>query len=171
MNHWLGSMRSAWVAVGIFMMGLVVGGLLPDSPLHATATDRAENFALATGSIDEGIEAIYTLDFLTGDLQAYVLNPSTRNFSSWYKRNILADLKVEQGKAPKFVMVTGTADLRSGGQGQFGNSVVYVGELSGGYLGVYALPFNPGALNRLNPQQQPLIPLTVLPFRTAAVRQ
>jgi len=169
MNYWLSSMRAAWMAAGI-VIGVIIGGLLPDSPLHATATDRAENFAMATGTVDEGIDAIYTLDFLTGDLQAYVLNPTTHNFSSWYKRNILPDLKIEQGKSPKFVMVTGAADLRAGGQGQFGNSVLYVGELSGGLLAVYALPFNPSSLNRLNPQQQPIIPLTVLPFRTAAVR-
>jgi hypothetical protein len=169
MSNWFSSMRAAWMAAGI-VIGFILGGLLPDSPLHATATDRADNFALATGTIEEGIEAIFTLDFLTGDLNAYVLNPTTRNFSSMYHRNLLADFKIE-GKAPKFLMVTGMADLRGGGQSQFSESVVYVAELSSGLLGVYAVPFNPGSINRVNPQKQPLIPLTMLPFRTTAVRQ
>ena len=30
--------------------------------------------------VDDGIEAVYMLDFLTGDLRAAVLNPNTRNF-------------------------------------------------------------------------------------------
>ncbi|HEX4148387.1 MAG TPA: hypothetical protein VHY20_05345 [Pirellulales bacterium] len=170
MNRWLNNMRAAWLIAGI-IIGLFVGGLVPDSPLHATATDRSDSFALATGMLEEGIEAIYTLDFLTGDLNAYVLSPATRQFSSMYKRNILADLRLEQGKAPKFLMVSGSAELRGGGQSQFSEAVVYVAELTGGMLGVYALPFNPGAIQRLNPVPQPVALLQVLPFRTTAVRQ
>lgn len=171
MKYGLRSVRTAWL-VAALMLGIIIGGLLPESPLHATATDRAENFAMATGNIDEGIDAIYTLDFLTGDLQAYVLNPTTRSFSSWYKRNILQDLGLGQGQAPKLVMVTGNADLRSGGgNAQYGSSVLYVAELSKGLLGVYALPFNSAALNRVNPQAQPIYALTILPFRSTTVRQ
>ena len=38
----------AWLAAGL-AAGLLVGSLLPHTPLHAVATDRLENFAIATG--------------------------------------------------------------------------------------------------------------------------
>jgi hypothetical protein len=170
MNHWLNSKRVVWTATGI-IIGLILGGFIPDSPLHAVGTDRQENFALATGMVDEGVEAVYMLDFLTGDLRAAVLNPTSRQFANFYQRNITTDLKVEKGKSPRYVMITGEADLRGGGQGQFASSVLYVAELSSGYMGVYALPFSPAALTRGGGgQTQFLIPLQVVAFRTGAVR-
>ena len=53
--------------------GLVLSGLWPQTPLHATATDRSDTFAIATGAVDDDTEAVYFLDFLTGDLRAVVL--------------------------------------------------------------------------------------------------
>src|SRR6185437_9083240 len=64
----MNELRMLWWGMGAFC-GLAIGGLLPMSPLHATATDRQESFAMATGMIEGGFEAIYTLDFLTGDLR------------------------------------------------------------------------------------------------------
>ncbi len=141
MAHCFLSARAAWLGIGI-VIGLVIGGVLPHAPLHATATDRQDTFAIATGMVDDGIEAVYMLDFLTGDLRAAVLNPNSRTFSSTFQRNIAPDLKVEAGKNPRYLMVSGAVDLRGGaGGGQFGNSALYVAELSTGNMGVYALPW------------------------------
>jgi hypothetical protein len=162
--------RAAWLGAGM-LVGLVIGSLFPQSPIHATATDRQDTFAMATGLLDEGVEAVYTLDFLTGELRGAVLNPSTRTFGALYQRNISEDLKVEPGKNPKYVMVTGNVDLRSGGQFQFGDSVIYIAELGTGNLGVYAVPFNPSVLSRPGPAPPAsFFPLQVVTFRTAAVR-
>lgn len=161
--------RPVWLVAGI-VLGLAAGGLFPHAPLHATATDRQESFAIATGNVEAGIDAIYMLDFLTGDLRAAVLNPNNRAFTSTFMHNVMADLKVEQGKSPRYLMVTGNADLRPTGQVQWGGSVLYVAELSSGNMAVYGMPWNPAALNRpLNPQS-PLVLLQVVPFRTTAVR-
>ena len=43
-------------------------------------------------------------------------------------------------------------------------------ELSSGNMGVYALPWNPAALNRPMNQTQPILLLQTVQFRTAAVR-
>jgi hypothetical protein len=167
--HSLLSARAAWLCLGV-LIGLVIGAVLPQAPLHAVATDRQDNFAIATGMVDEGIEAVYMLDFLTGDLRAAVLNPNTRTFSSTFQRNVATDLKVEQGKNPRYLMVTGAVDLRGAGGGQFGNSALYIAELSTGNMGVFALPWNGGALNRPMNQTQPIVLLQTAQFRTAAVR-
>jgi hypothetical protein len=169
MIGWLSGKRAAWGAGMI--MGLIVGGLLPDSPLHAVATDRSENYAIATGMVEQGIEALYTLDFLTGELSAFILNPGTRSFGNAYKYNVLEDLKVEQGKTPKFMMVTGAAFLRTGGQIQMSQAVVYVAEMNSGYLAAYVLPYNPAAIVRPGmPNAQSLLRLNVIPIRTVSVR-
>jgi hypothetical protein len=169
MIGWLSGKRAAWGAGMI--MGLIVGGLLPDSPLHAVATDRSENYAIATGTVEQGIEALYTLDFLTGELSAFILNPGTRTFGNAYRRNVLEDLKVEQGKSPKFMIVTGAAFLRTGGQIQMAQAVVYVAEMNSGYLAAYVLPYNPAAIVRPGmPNAQSLLLLNVIPIRTVSVR-
>lgn len=162
--------RAAWVGLGV-IIGLAVGSVLPHAPLHAVATDRSESFAIATGLLDQGIEAVYTLDFLTGDLGAAILNPNARAFTAQYKRNILQDLGIQPGNNPRFLMVTGTADLRSVGQMQFGASVIYVAELGSGMMAVYALPFNPAMLNNnARPFQGEFALVAKGPFRSAAVR-
>src|SRR4051812_6114177 len=65
--------KLTWLAVGL-MAGVVIGlnasGLWPQVPLHAVATHGQDNFAICTGPLDDEIEAIFVLDFATGDLKA-----------------------------------------------------------------------------------------------------
>ena len=84
--------RVLWLAVGL-VLGLVVGGFWPHTPLHAMATDRSETIIVATGLIDDTIEAIYFLDSLTGTLRAAV--PSLKAMSEYqamWEANASADL-------------------------------------------------------------------------------
>jgi hypothetical protein len=168
MTGFLSSKQVGWAVAGF--VGLLVGGLVPDSPLHAVATDRQDNFAMATGMIEGGIEAVFTLDFLTGELRAAVLNPNTRSFTSFYEYNVTNDLKVEQGKQPRYLLVTGQAALRLNSQMQMGGSVVYVAELSSGMMGVYGVPYSPASIIRPVVNQQNLVLLQAVPFRSAPVR-
>ncbi|HEX4148386.1 MAG TPA: hypothetical protein VHY20_05340 [Pirellulales bacterium] len=172
MFHWLSNQRAAWISGGL-IAGLIIGGLLPASPLHATATDRSENYAIATGLVEQGVEALYTLDFLTGQLSAFILNPGTRTFGNVYHHNVLRDLKVEQGRPPRFMMVTGDAFLRTGGNIQMSQAVVYVADMQSGFLAAYVLPYNPAAISirpQAAPNPQDLLLLSVIPIRTVAVR-
>ena len=96
-------------------LGLVLSGLWPHTPLHAVSTDRGETYAIATGPVDNEVEAVYFLDFLTGDLGALVLGRQPRTWTGFFRTNVSTDLGVDPQKNPKFLMVTGMANLRRAG--------------------------------------------------------
>ena len=60
MRPWTQS-RLTWIVAGI-VVGLVIGlniqGLWPNIPLHATATHGLDKFAIATGLVDDSVEAL-----------------------------------------------------------------------------------------------------------------
>ncbi len=151
---------------------MLVGGYWPPNAVHGVATDRYENFAIATGPLDNEVEAVYFLDFLTGDLKAAVLNINTATFTSFYTHNILQDMGVDPAKNPRYLMVTGVADLRrvAGSNVRPGASVVYIAELTTGKIAAYAVPWSPDLHKRGTPFQGQLMPLDVTQFRTTAVR-
>lgn len=161
---------AAWLIAGL-LLGLAVGGFLPHAPLHAVATDHTDSFAIATGLVDEEMEAIFFLDFLTGSLKGAVLSTSTGRFTTAFETSVLDDLGVRANQNPKFMMVTGNAGLRrTGGQMQPGNAVVYVAETSSGRVAAYAVPWTRGQANSVIPAKGMLMRLDVMQFRTAAVR-
>jgi hypothetical protein len=141
--------KSHWpVAMGIgLMVGLLVSGFWPYTPLHAVSTDRSETYAMATGPVDAEVEAVYLLDFLTGNLGVMVLarQPTpVRSWTGFFKTNVAADLELDPQKSPKFLMVTGMAGLRRGGSRQQPSSAVcYVAEIGSGKIVAYAIPWSP----------------------------
>jgi hypothetical protein len=161
--------RPVWLGIGL-VGGLILCGVWPQTPLHAVATDRAETFAMATGFVDEGIEAVYFLDFLTGDLNAVVLGRQGNRFVALYRHNVVADLGVDPSKNPKYLMVTGTADMRRyTGRVQLSPSLVYVAEVTTGNVAAYAIPwersvYTAGGVIGI----KPLARLAVTPFRATA---
>ena len=162
--------RFAALVTGL-VVGILAAGLFPHRPLQAVATDRQENFAIATGWVDESMEAVFFLDFSTGDLRAAVLSPINGKFNALYQTNILSALHVDISKEPRYLMVTGQAQLRrGGGQIQPGASVVYVAELTGGKVAAYAVPWSKAAANSGQPVKGALVPLDSIQFRTAVVR-
>jgi hypothetical protein len=161
---------AAWLVAGL-MLGLGLGGFLPHAPLHASATDHTDNFVLATGSIDNDLEAVFILDFLTGSLKCAVLSTATGKFTSAFETSVLEDLGVKANQNPKFMMVTGTAGLQQqGGNFQIGHCVAYVAETTTGRMAAYAVPWARNQANSLVPFKGQLFRLDVLQFRTAAVR-
>jgi len=156
----------AWLFIGI-AVGLVLSGVWPETPLRAVATDRIDTFAVATGPVDEDCEAVFFLDFLTGDLRAVVLSKNTGKFTSFFSYNVLQDLGIDPAKNPRFMMVTGMVNLRRGpGHAGVGRSVVYISEVTTGKVAAYALPWTPQA--HLTGAKAPFIPLDVTRFRAAA---
>ncbi len=163
--------RFAWLAVGL-IVGFVLSGLLPRAPIHAVATDRIDTFAIATGPVDSEFEAVYFLDFLTGDLRATVLGKNAGAFTAFFHYNVLQDLGVDPTKNPRFLMVTGMAALRRGGARlQPSLSVVYVAEVTTGNVAAYAIPWSPTMHTANQPMMQPLVPVAVTRFRPAAARE
>ncbi len=159
-----------WVAVGL-LVGLVLGGAWPQTPLHAVATDRADTFAIATGAVDEDMEAIFFLDFLTGQLRAAVLGYQSGQFMAFYEHNVLDDLAVEPDRTPRFLMVTGHANLQRGAARlRPSRSVLYIAEVNSGRVAAYAIPWDPTAHRAGQTFRGGFIPLDATQFRTAPVR-
>lgn len=175
MLHAFKNRGGSWLAVGLLfggLGGLLFGLLWPANEAHGVATDRYENFAIATGPLDSGVEAVFFLDFLTGDLKAAVLNINNGKFNAFFSYNILQDLGVDPAKNPRYLMVTGVADLRRIGANnvQPSASVVYVAELTTGRIAAYAVPWNAAMHKQGATSQGQLVPLDVAQFRGAVAR-
>jgi len=141
-GHW------ALLVCGV-MLGALMGAVvavqfscprfeLPATLLNASSTHGGTTMAIATGPIQDGVEGLFVLDFITGEL-----NPRTGAMGGAFKANVVQDLGVEQGKQPQYLMVTGAANFRT----QSGNiapaeSVVYVADANTGRYVGYWLPWN-----------------------------
>ena len=164
-----GNARLVWLAIGV-LVGSLGSGLMPHAPLYASASYGTENFIIATGDVDDGIEGIYILDLLTGDLKGMVLNTNTRVFTSFYQWNIMKDF--EATKNPKFLMVTGVADMRRGAaKFRMGRSVVYIADVNSGTVAAYGVPWDSTRAAQGAPIQAQFIPLDKKQVRTVVVLQ
>jgi hypothetical protein len=162
--------RWTWIGVGL-LAGVALSFFLPAAPTYAVATQGIDNFILATGLVDNNVEAVFFLDGLTGDLKGSVVNLSNGQFVTFYQSNVLKDLMVDGAKQPKFLMVTGAAALRHGpSQVQPGLCVVYVAEVNSGVLAAYGIPWNGGRNLVATAQYNPFILLSKWPLRHVAVR-
>ena len=126
---------------------------------------------MATGPVDAEVEAVYLLDFLTGDLEAMVLGKQPRTWTGFFKTNVAADLGLDPQKNPKFLIVTGMAGLRraGGSRQQPSSAVCYVAEITSGKIVAYAIPWSPPMYAAGQMQTGPLV-VVGLPtrFRQAA---
>jgi len=166
--------RFAYVGLGT-VLGLVIGlnleGLWPSVPLHASATHGIDKFAIATGQVDAGVEALYFLDFLTGDMRAAVINPKTGKFNAFYTRNIASDFG-GAGRNSGYLMVTGSVNMPRGSNSyQYAESIVYVAEAGTGQVAAYTIPWNSSMQSAGKTQYGEFQPLDVQQFRTAFVRE
>jgi len=165
--------RITYLAVGLaaaagLAVGLIAGGLWPQTSLHAMATDRVDTFAMATGPVDEDVEAVYFLDFLTGDLRALVMGKQAGGFCGFYSFNVANHLGIDFSRNPRYLMVTGITSLRRGGSRmQLSRAVVYVAEVTSGKVGAYAIPWNPSMAAAGQKLAGNLIPVALDQFRAA----
>ncbi|MFV1965846.1 MAG: hypothetical protein ACC628_10515 [Pirellulaceae bacterium] len=152
--------RKPWLMLGLGLtlgllvgVGMLIGSLvathagpaqweLPETLLHATGSCGGDTMAIATGPIDEGMEGLFILDYLTGQLQCYVLNPNTGVVGATFVRNVVGDLGAE-GKQTKYLLVTGQAVFRNiSGNVRLADSVVYVMDANSGRFAAYSIPWN-----------------------------
>ncbi len=139
------SCAAALVAAGI-VVGIVAAPRPPLTKVQAVTSLADESFAVCTVPINGEIEALFMLDFETGDLSGGILNTAAAppRFAAGYKHNVLKDLgfKAGQVKNPKFLLISGIADMPAGGGMQFASSVLYVTDSSTGTTVAYAIPFS-----------------------------
>lgn len=137
-----------WLGFGL-IGGLMMGGLWPDTPLHAVATDRSgDQYIMTTSPIDEETEGVFVLDCLTGELGMSLMNPvgkfqgnriSPIAATPLAVRQILTDFGIDPSKNPRFMMVSGlTRTQRSSGTHQRSRAMVYIMEITTGKVVAYA---------------------------------
>lgn len=166
--------RATWLVAGV-TMGLFAGiGIVatilffnrpadrpswPQGlPLHASTAASSDTMAIATGRIDDDIEGLFTLDFLTGDLQCFVLNPRTGKYVGWFKTNVTIQLPVEKGKTPKYLLTTGNwAPTGFQTTQRPCGCVCYVADANTGMAQAYYFPWVKGAASTGITQSTPLL--------------
>jgi hypothetical protein len=178
------------LAVGL-SIGLLVGGgvmfgtlsyvnhsrtpelVLPETLLHATASHSGKSFGMATGLIDTDVEGLFTLDYLTGDLKCWVLNPRAPQMG-WvgaFQRNVIADLGVQQGKEPNYVLVTGQVDFQRGAATVSPAScAVYVADANTGNFAAYTIMWDRTMARSGRLQAGEIAPLVSGKARTLEIR-
>ncbi len=159
-----------WLTAGV-LAGMLVAWTWPRNEVLAVATDRHENFAICTGPVDENVEALYYLDYLTGELKAVVINPVSYKFGALFTRSVVADFGAAGTASPRYLMVTGMANMRrTGGQVQAGASLLYVAEVTSGFVAAYAVPWNRSVSNSGRVQVGELQLLDVRKMSAAEIR-
>ena len=147
---------------------------LDELKLRAAASHGSETFAMATGAADENGEAVFMLDYLTGDLSCFVLHSRTNKFNAMFKTNVWKELPVEKGKKATYVMCTGSwSPLKGGANGQRpADCVVYIADCNTGYFAAYSFPWVSGASTNVgNPIQGPMVTLDFGKARDLKLRQ
>ncbi|MCE9526514.1 MAG: hypothetical protein K8R36_10715 [Planctomycetales bacterium] len=158
-----------WVSLGL-LLGLATGlavhvGLesrqstgdsgfpLEELKLRASATHGSETFAMATGPSDEDGEAVMMLDYLTGDLTCFVLNPRLGKFNAMFRTNIWKEMPPEKGKKATYVMCTGNWNpLKSGAEGlRPADCILYVADCNTGNFAAYSFPWSVNANKNVGP--------------------
>lgn len=178
-------MLGVGLTVGLLVgVGMLVGALvatkaqdpapisLPETLLRATASHGGETLAMATGYIDSDVEGLFVLDFLTGDLQCWVIYPKFGKIGAQYKHNVINDLGVQQGKKPSYVMVTGHAEmLRGAAAASPAGCVLYVADSNTGNVAVYTLPWNRNLARAAGAQVGGFVLLTTGKARDVMIRE
>lgn len=166
--------HAAMMVLGLFLGAVVVAGwhgLGQGTQVQATATHGERNFAIATGYVEDGVEAIYFLDYLTGDLRAAVVSRRTGEFVAFFERNLQQDFS-GASKNPRYLMVTGSARLPTRGVGNLNlaSNLVYVAEAASGEVAAYGMPWNQTASAKGAAQRGGFVPIAKGGFRTTFVR-
>lgn len=162
----------AGLSVGILVgVGMLIGALVanqgtsqspfPAELLNASATDSSNTMAISTGFIADGVEGLFVLDFITGNLQCQVLNPRTGGAGGLFQHNVSLDLGVQQGKQPHYLLVTGVAEFRyaTGGNVHPAGCIVYVADANTGRYAAYMMPWNKAAAQYNAAQVNPMVML------------
>ncbi|VAX42467.1 hypothetical protein MNBD_PLANCTO02-1419 [hydrothermal vent metagenome] len=157
--------RSAWIAFGL-LAGVVISYIVPQQKAEAITTDRDSKFALATTKVnfETGIEGIFVLDFLTGQIKGSILDTKAGKFNHAYFRNVAVDFNIDPKAKPHYAIVSGKAPLRNLNGVSMAQSVIYVAELTSGKVLCYAYPYGTSR-NKVAPVE--LVLLDGFQFREA----
>jgi hypothetical protein len=163
------SLKWVWLSTGL-VAGICIASIWPHEPLSAATADRNEKFGLITARVTVDSEAVFVIDYLTGRLSGALLQ-RTRGataFVNFFYRNLAEDFKVGASSTPYYAVSSGIAEIPNSGGSQWGQSALYVAELTSGKVAAYAIPFQ---ITQRKLPPQPLAPIDAFPFREATVTQ
>ncbi|MGE0758050.1 MAG: hypothetical protein AB7F89_15560 [Pirellulaceae bacterium] len=160
----LGVSSGILVGAGALLGLLIASGLHPwsqlETRLEAVASSGGESMAIASGLIGEGVEGLFVLDFITGQLTCQVVNPRSGQLAYVYQRNVAQDLGVQQGKSPKYLLVTGELRVRQNVSNvKPAESLVYVADVNTGRYVAYMMPFTKQIFDFNSQAVAPMIPV------------
>ena len=131
---------------------------------HAMTIHGTDKKTMLTVPLNAGMEAVVTLDHITGDMTGYVLNRINGQFFIRYRYNVTQDFPQHNGA---YLMAAGLADFRGfQSNDRVGNGVIYVSEETSGRVCAYAIPWNPQFANSDAANQD----LTFIPLDHALTR-
>ena len=159
----LTNQSAVWLLIGL-VVGVGLTFFMQGQPAQATATDHSDDFAIATGHLTIQLEAVYLLDFKSGQLLGSVMNRQAGEFQQSFRRDLSKDFALNPRQKPKFIMVTG--DFESARAQVPVNHVLYVAELNSGRVGAYIMPYRGEQIRGTTTEELQL--LHMVPFRQAA---
>lgn len=158
--------------IGMILVGAALVVLLVDrapTTVHAMTAHGTERKTMLTVPLDAGMEAVVTLDHVSGDMTGYVLNRSNGQFFIRYRYNVTQDFPQHHGA---YLMAAGLADFRGfRSNARLAGGVIYVSEEMSGHVCAYAIPWDPqfATSNAVN-QELKFIPLDRAQTRFTDVR-
>ncbi|HCD03065.1 MAG TPA: hypothetical protein DER64_21335 [Planctomycetaceae bacterium] len=158
--------RLGWLVLGIAIGG-GVSWAWPSQTAVAFSSDRNDKFAVTTAMTGPTSEAVFVLDFLTGQIRGFSLNRTANQYMWIYSRSIAQDFGVDPNKPARYAMISGLAQPQGRGGAAYAPSYIYVAELSTGRVQPYAIPFR----NQRGSTPTQLIPVPGLQFAFAEPRE
>lgn len=153
------------------VLGIAIGGGLvwawPTQHASAFTSDRNDKFAVTTALTGPTSEAVFVLDFLTGQVRGFALDRTASQYMWVYSRSVAQDFGVDPNKPARYALVSGMAQATGRGGAAFAPSYLYVAELSSGRVQAYAIPYR--TQRGSTPIQ--LIPVPNLQFAFAEPRE
>jgi hypothetical protein len=130
----------------------VAARFVPAEYLNASATHGALNLAVCTGRVDEDAEGFFVLDYLTGELKAWVYYPRAGTFGGYFMTNVQPVLGINN-KNPEYLLVTGDAlTVGQSSNVRPAQTLVYVVDARSGFFAAYTIPWNRTMANSNAPQ-------------------
>lgn len=140
--------------------------------LRASTAMSGDTFGVATGMVDEEGEGVFFLDYITGDLNCFVLNPRVGKFTGWFTTNVTETLTPAKGKKPSYVMSTGSWNPKGASSNvRPAQSVVYVADANSGAFAAYTFPWVRGTSSVLAKQANKMVLLDVGKARAVELRE
>lgn len=148
---------------------------LEELRLKAAASMGSDTFAIATGQIDEQVDGLFTLDFVTGDLQCFVMNSRTGGVAGRFAINV-NDANIfgaKRGKKPSFLLVTGNfvSSSVAGGGTRPAASLCYVVDANSGEVAAFSFPWSRSITTSGGVQSTPMVLMGKWQARAADIRK